>query len=1027
MTKYQEFKKSVQLVKRLSAPQRGNIGIRGKFIIMFVLTTLFPLLVMMFLHLSQADYIDKNLHGKVAAITGEMEEHLVELGEKATENVVKALDNRSQEAIERLTTDTARNLARFLYARDSDILLAAAFPQNKVNFQAFLNNRQKEIVLHPPWELDKDQSGWVPGAVREEGGRETVPVTLEENSKNFHYSTAEKQGVAKKIPLYLEMTLIDLQGREMLKVTTGDVTDPALRDISNPKNTYVKAENYFEALQSLQPGEIYVSDMIGAYVGSKIIGPYTPGAAQQRGIAFEPQAAAYAGKENPVGKRFQGLVRWATPVVTDGRVSGYLSLALDHTHIMEFTDHLVPTAERYSAISDAASGNYALMWDSKGRNISHPRDYCIVGYDPATGEPVVPWLGESLYDKWQASSLSIRKLTSAAAIPYFTGQYGDTPRGFGFVTMDANVDTFHQAAIESEARLNDMIVSQVQKSRQQKEELHNSIIKIQEMTSRNILAASLLMIVLVICVAIKMASCFTERITELVTGIKHFQDGNMGHRIQLESGDEVGQLAASFNHMAGEVEAAFQELEVSARTIGDKHSENQLLVNDMVDEIQQRVEVEKRLNQLAYYDNLTGLANRFLSLEHLSQLLKEAKSNKEQVAVLFIDLDDFKKVNDTLGHETGDKVLIEAARRLHSTVRSSDTVGRLGGDEFIVLLGGITDAANTHTMVENLIDRFREAFKVNDRGLILTASIGIAVYPEDGVNPSELLRSADTAMYHSKAEGRNTFSYFNQTMNEEVSRWLAIEEQIHGALERGEFSLCYLPKVDLNNGSIAGVEALLRWNNKILGDVSPEVFIPITEQSGHVESIGQFVLTEALGMLAEWQQKYSRSFTMAVNLSPRQLHDPGLVAFMKDTIKQSGVSGETVELEITEGVLMSGNSTIDTVLQALNNLGVSIALDDFGTGYSSLSFLHRYPFDVLKIDRSFVRDITGDTTDLELVTAAIAMAHSLGLQVVAEGVETEGQLELLVAQGCEFAQGQLFSKPLPAAKVTEMLDMENTL
>jgi len=439
------------------------------------------------------------------------------------------------------------------------------------------------------------------------------------------------------------------------------------------------------------------------------------------------------------------------------------------------------------------------------------------------------------------------------------------------------------------------------------------------------------------------------------------------------------------------------------------------------EDITLRKQQEETILHQAHHDALTDLPNRFLSLDRLSQLISEAQRSHKLVTVLFIDLDDFKKINDTLGHDAGDKLLIEAAARLRSGVRDGDTVGRLGGDEFIVLLGGLSDVTDARPVVENLLSRFRDAFRIDGRELMITASVGVSVYPNDGDNPSKLLRNADSAMYHSKDEGRNTYSYFTDAMNKDVSRRLALEEQMHGALDRGEFYLCYQPKVDVTSCNIVGVEALLRWNNPALGEITPDEFIPIAEQTGLIVPIGQFVLTQALEMMAGWKQKYKQPFTMAVNLSPRQFRDHNLVTFIKNAMAQSGVLDESLELEITEGVLMSGHTHIDKALAAIHDLGIFLSMDDFGTGYSSLSYLRRYPFDVLKIDRSFINDITVDIADRELVNAAIAMAHSLGLKVVAEGVETEEQLALLVTQGCDIGQGYLFSKPVGAEEITEML------
>lgn len=443
------------------------------------------------------------------------------------------------------------------------------------------------------------------------------------------------------------------------------------------------------------------------------------------------------------------------------------------------------------------------------------------------------------------------------------------------------------------------------------------------------------------------------------------------------------------------------------------------------EDITLRKQQEEQILHQAHYDNLTKLPNRFLALDRLAQHLNEAQRKNEMVALLFLDLDDFKKVNDTLGHETGDKLLIDAAQRLLNVVRSSDTVARLGGDEFIVLLSRLSASADILPVVENLIHQFRQAFRIDGREMILTASVGIAVFPDDGESASDLLRNADSAMYNAKEHGRNTYSFFTEAMNDKVSRRLALEEQMHGALDREEFYLLYQPKMNLENGRIIGAEALLRWNNPMLQQVFPDEFIPVAEQTGFIVTIGEFVIRQALAMAAKWVKMHNSSFTIAVNLSPRQFRDPNLVGFIEKSIHQSELSAKCLELEITEGVLMSGHAYIDDAINALSSLGVVLAMDDFGTGYSSLSYLQNYPFNILKIDRSFINDITEDSADRELVNATIAMAHGLGLKVVAEGVETDGQLQHLKNQGCEFAQGYYFSEPISPEKFTEMLQNQD--
>ena len=435
-----------------------------------------------------------------------------------------------------------------------------------------------------------------------------------------------------------------------------------------------------------------------------------------------------------------------------------------------------------------------------------------------------------------------------------------------------------------------------------------------------------------------------------------------------------------------------------------------------------RKQQEEVILHQAHFDNLTDLPNRFLALDRLSYHIKEAQRSAKKVAVFFLDLDDFKKINDSLGHAEGDQILILTAKRLLDVVRDVDVVGRLGGDEFIVVLGGLAEASVAKPVAEHLLSRFREPFCIDGRELLLTSSLGIAVYPDDGASPDELLRKADTAMYHAKAQGHNTYQFFTTSMNQGVSRRLLLEQHLHGALERGEFYLKYQPLIRVGDRGILGVESLLRWQSPVLGEVSPVEFIPIAEKNGLIIEIGEYVLNESLTKLADWQRRFGRSLKVAVNLSPRQFRAPELKRQIMNAIRTFEVAPQCVELEITEGVLMSGHTQVGDTLNALSQLGVGLSMDDFGTGYSSLNYLRLYPFDTLKIDRSFVRDITDDPRDRELVNAAIAMAHGLGLSAIAEGVETEAQLDYLARQGCDIAQGYLFSRPVSAEEIEGLLE-----
>jgi two-component system, sensor histidine kinase len=392
-------------VKPISLPSGFLSSIRAKLIGVFVLIKLIPLVVLALFAWWAAQQLGANVTERSGDMAREMFATIKAAGRMATDDAQRALDDRSREAIESLTTETARAVAGFLYDRDQDILQAARQEPSEAAYRNFLAGHRRELFAHGPWVLSEDGKHWQPAPTE---GAATAPAadsgaTLAENTRDFHARPPEDLGNSEMRPLYAEMTLIGLDGRELLKLTSGGPARPRLADIRDRRQTFARAENYWPELQNLKSGEVYVSEVIGTYVGSHVIGPYLPETAAKAGIPFAPDESAYAGAENPVGRRFRGIVRWATPVEKAGKRIGYVTLALDHDHLRQFIDRIVPTPERYTSIADASGGNYAFMWDHKHRAIAHPRDYFIVGYNAETGRPETPWMDQSLYEAWQAS------------------------------------------------------------------------------------------------------------------------------------------------------------------------------------------------------------------------------------------------------------------------------------------------------------------------------------------------------------------------------------------------------------------------------------------------------------------------------------------------------------------------------------------------------------------------------------------------------------------------------------------------
>lgn len=442
-------------------------------------------------------------------------------------------------------------------------------------------------------------------------------------------------------------------------------------------------------------------------------------------------------------------------------------------------------------------------------------------------------------------------------------------------------------------------------------------------------------------------------------------------------------------------------------------------------DISERMRVQERLHYMAHHDALTKLPNRTLFMDRLRQAMARARWHKRLIAVMFLDLDRFKNINDSLGHIVGDQLLVQLTQRLSSGVRAGDTIARFGGDEFAVLLDDIASEKDISQLAKKILDTMIPAFVIQGHEFFITASIGVSIFPNDGEDAETLLRNADVAMYRAKDLGRNNYQFYSNEMSARAFERLTLENSLRHALKRLEFSLLYQPQIDIKTRHIIGVEALLRWQHPDLGVIMPSDFIPLLEETGLIVEVGDWVLHTALQQAASWHMAGFDFLKVSINLSGRQFNNPDFITSLQTTIQNAGLSPNMIELELTESMLMRNASKTISALNTLHHLGINIAVDDFGTGYSSLNYLRRFPISTLKIDRSFIRDVIDDADDRAITSAIIVMAQSLNLIVIAEGVESEEQLIFLQSLDCDQIQGNFYSAPVTATAIGKMLAAQN--
>ncbi|MFV0448106.1 MAG: putative bifunctional diguanylate cyclase/phosphodiesterase [Vibrio sp.] len=1189
----------------------SNLNIRTKLIVLFTAIKVIPLIILAVVTLigiySLYDFFTENTR----QLEQTAERVVTSTGEIAIADSILALDRKSQESLERITDKIADSVADFLYQRDTDLLFLSSLPQTEETFNSFMLTHRRSVMPDESsfYSYDDTTNEWQrDSALTPE--TELQQANLADNAREFHRVDKIKYQ-QHFIPIYKEVVFFDLTGQEQVKISD---LNPHKVNISNHNNTYIKAERYFDVIQDLKQGDIYVSEVIGAYVPSKVIGTFTKQKAEKLGIEFAPEQHGYAGKENPKGKRFEGIVRFITPIFSAGEKIGYLSLALDHRHLMEFTDTFDPLGYSSLESSDASAGNYTFMFDYMGRSISHARDYHIAGFDPETGERAIPWLASEIdqafklsgatdirqflatYPTFDAQALSkkpslesvkqgqigvdcrylnfaphcqgwmqltengglgsfiihwsnIWKLTTASTIPYYTGQYANSPRGFGFVTLGANTEEFHRAALKTRDNLDVLLNDQLthikrivnnteQRTKQETDSLINQLV-----------VATALMIVLMISIAVWISNALRQRIQKLITGANQYALNHFDYRIPIDSKDEIGMLSVSFNDMAAALQhhiwkekqyseslesriaertkqlislnlqieqqlqekvAQEQKLKIYAKIFNNNteaivitdirgniehvneaftelmgyfaddivgqsyqlmqtslHNESfyqairqQILAKEswkgeiwtakrdgslfpsfviiipildmdgnivnfagIQHDISERKQHEKMLYQQANYDQLTGLANRSLAYERLESAIESARLNQSRIAVLFLDLDKFKQVNDVLGHEAGDILLCNVARRLSSVCHESDTVSRLGGDEFLIILENVNCYEAVVQQVEAIIDVLLQPFTVKDQLIHSSTSVGVTFYPDDAVTVPDLLRNSDIAMYRAKARGQGTYEIFTQQLAQQVQEAVLLEQSLKEAVINREFFMHYQPVVDTENNTVIGVEALMRWQRDNL-IIYPNAFMGTLESSKLIINATESVLVETFAFIARLNQRYSSPIYVSINISALHFVLEDFCERLVKFVDQSGLMASNICLEVTETVFVHDVAVVCEKLQTLKTLGFKIFLDDFGTGYSSLSYLKRLPIDTIKIDKSFIQGLPDEVGDKAITTSVCSWAENFTMDVIAEGVETPEQLQFLNHIGCHTVQGYMFAKPMSSVDLIVYLDQQ---
>ncbi|MCL2022358.1 MAG: EAL domain-containing protein [Betaproteobacteria bacterium] len=1064
-----------------------NLSVRTRLILLFVLITVLPLALLVWVARQQTQKTVDDLGSLLERVVYTANQTIRSIGKDVSDGAVNALDARARDEIERLTTDTANRVAEFLYGRDADIRYIATLTPDATLYRNFIEQKQRRLVSHGKWNLNADQSDWEPETPVIQGISHAEPGSVD-NATYFHHRPYIDLHSEEK-PLYLEITFVGLDGQEIIKATTSRQVSAGLKNVSQRRNTYARAETYFAELKKLKPGEIYVSNVIGHYVGSKIIGKFTPSAAQNRGIPFEPEKHAYAGRENPVGRRFEGIVRWATPVMRDGKITGYVTLALNHDHLMSFTDTISPTEERYRDINDAFSGNYAFIWDSKGRSIAHPRHHSIVGYDE-DGNPEIPWLEDRVYEDWQRSGKpwhefmqtaptfvdqlqkrkparllteegkvgldcrwlnfapqcigwhnltksggsgsflilwsSLWKLTTAAAIPYYTGQYNPTVQGnlsgFGFVTIGMDIDYFRKAATATQEHI--ILVSEkannelLRQGSEAEEKLHNDM----KQTIARLTFSTIFLIFLAIIIAVLASAFLSQKINWLNDGMRRFRAGEKNFRFTLKHRDEIASLADNFNEMAETLNQKITELE---RTLVERgKTERELLdikehleariaerTRELSREVETRRAAEEKAQHMAAHDPLTGLANRMLFNEQLQKAISRIERSGQCGALLFLDLDRFKSINDTFGHTVGDGLLIHMANIFRERVRKSDTSARLGGDEFAIIMAEIDCPEHASILAQSILEKLNDPVHISGYEIQPSVSIGIATFRNTSPPPSVegVTYNADLAMYQAKAQGGMCYCFFEESLQEKVFTRQYLSEELATAADRQQFLPYFQPLYQTAKRCVPYLEVFARWNHPVRGLLMPSSFMEIAMHSGIIRKIDEQVFEAACLYAKKWKDEGLAFGRLSFNIIQQYLEDPDFATNIGKVLEQLDFPPQQIAFEIPEYAFLKDSEQTARNIHTLRSMGIAMLVDHLEVESSRLKNLIDYPLDAIKINLAFTEHISDAT-----ISAIAALASNMHFALIAECVENERQWNFSQSLNCEIIQGYKHARPMDA-------------